>query len=767
MNEVEGIVEEMGEDSLLSYQLDNGTHILIHRSNTPTSEDWPLGSIGKSSTLPLLFLENGQIAFQNGNGEICGSAVFKYGIVNKPGVGNILTLEGRMSPRGLPIRPHTSDTVIDDLTNAPSINLKGQVIKLENFVETVTTVTYKCRRCPYLTMNTNELMQHLKNGQCQVMTGPAKVSKDNLSLEPKLPHDITTVRPTTDEEDARMDAAQIITDQLDSTHTEDDISTLLFLCGQCSQGFSNLETCKKHMIKDHNLTLEDDSLHKENSVGNFQHSSEAQTQIVPKSKSRGDLVKRKNARHSLATERKVRCGVRSCVYKFTSEKMCAFHMNCHATDENTSKDFQCVSCSERFDRWHTCALHLWHEHQMDVDLLTCTLCNKYRTVTAVKLANHMKIHGELRGYQCSKCGKAFKQASQLRNHSTMHMDRKMAVVPRCTLKQRSPWVNRYFYVYDSMLNSFMVGESGVWADVAHMTHSPSFLHPSPPFNVYGGHMVQGLTFAMDWTTDDGETGVQSQSVVLRYATQRCNICSKTYADSKCLKKHIQAVHSKLRPYVCQVCGHASSRKAMLQMHLRQHTGEKPYSCPHCEYRTGDHNSLRRHIMRHSGQRQYRCLHCPFTSIQSNAYKNHLRSRHAGLSGLFVCTQCPFETISEDIFLLHVSDHKNGIIPAANGISQGNVAAAHLIYRCFNPNTLGGTTMKANLTGNSTSEDGSTQTITIQIPAQSDADLDDDDDTSHCFLALPQSEDDEAVGVDTGGITIPAEQTENMRTNTIS
>ncbi|CAG2053266.1 unnamed protein product [Timema podura] len=83
-----------------------------------------------------------------------------------------------------------------------------------------------------------------------------------------------------------------------------------------------------------------------------------------------------------------------------------------------------------FDRWHTCALHLWHEHQMDVDLLTCTLCNKYRTVTAVKLANHMKIHGELRGYQCSKCGKAFKQASQLRNHSTMHMDRKMAVVPR-------------------------------------------------------------------------------------------------------------------------------------------------------------------------------------------------------------------------------------------------------------------------------------------------------------------------------------------------
>ncbi|XP_049779502.1 zinc finger protein 569-like [Schistocerca cancellata] len=166
-----------------------------------------------------------------------------------------------------------------------------------------------------------------------------------------------------------------------------------------------------------------------------------------------------------------------------------------------------------------------------------------------------------------------------------------------------------------------------------------------------------------------------------YATKQCDICSKTYADSKCLKKHIQAVHSKLRPYVCHVCGHASARRAMLQMHLRQHTGEKPHACPMCAYRTGDHNSLRRHIMRHTGQRPYRCPHCPYTAIQSSSYKNHLSSKHPGQSGVFSCIHCPFKTVNREGFVLHVNDHKNGLLPVAmNGDSEENAESnsAHRI-----------------------------------------------------------------------------------------
>lgn len=85
-----------------------------------------------------------------------------------------------------------------------------------------------------------------------------------------------------------------------------------------------------------------------------------------------------------------------------------------------------------------------------------------------------------------------------------------------------------------------------------------------------------------------------------YREKECEQCHKIFSNSKSLKKHFQSVHSKLKPFICNVCGHSCARKAMLQMHLRQHTGEKPYSCDFCNYRTGDHNSLRRHNMKHTG-----------------------------------------------------------------------------------------------------------------------------------------------------------------------
>lgn len=109
--------------------------------------------------------------------------------------------------------------------------------------------------------------------------------------------------------------------------------------------------------------------------------------------------------------------------------------------------------------------------------------------------------------------------------------------------------------------------------------------------------------------------------------KQCDICQKMFSDSKSLKKHVQAIHSKLKPYICQVCGHQSARKAMLQLHVRQHTGEKPFSCDQCDYRTGDHNSLRRHKRRHTGDKPYKCPYCQYAAIQSSSFKSHLKSKH--------------------------------------------------------------------------------------------------------------------------------------------
>lgn len=47
--------------------------------------------------------------------------------------------------------------------------------------------------------------------------------------------------------------------------------------------------------------------------------------------------------------------------------------------------------------------------------------------------------------------------------------------------------------------------------------------------------------------------------------QKCNICENYFANSKCLKKHIQSVHDKFKPFICNICGHKTARKAMLDV----------------------------------------------------------------------------------------------------------------------------------------------------------------------------------------------------------
>lgn len=142
----------------------------------------------------------------------------------------------------------------------------------------------------------------------------------------------------------------------------------------------------------------------------------------------------------------------------------------------------------------------------------------------------------------------------------------------------------------------------------------------------------------------------------------CTTCGRIFSTSKNLKKHVQAVHNKYKPFICNICGHSCARKAMLELHLRQHTGEKPYKCQICDYKTGDHNSLRRHVGRHYGVLKYSCPHCSYQCMQSTAYKMHIKRKHPGKGGVFACLICSYETVNEQMYNDHVRGHELANVP---------------------------------------------------------------------------------------------------------
>ncbi|XP_039308960.1 zinc finger protein 569 isoform X1 [Solenopsis invicta] len=554
----------------------------------------------------------------------------------------------------------------ENATEETGKELEDDNINLDDLFEVVTA--FKCKMCPYLSQDKMQLLGHIQKLHLN----------STVDIEPK-------------EESKVADEVRIV-----------------YMCTECSNCFHSFEDCREHVINDHQMTdIASDEAGKENLTGLMnpgpitehgdQHTESSEEKSSVKISKTLNSEYMRNRKMIESAERNVKCSYQNCPYKFVSEEIMQQHVLCHMNSESEiAMKFKCTVCRDmKFTKWRQCSLHLWKKHQIDIDLFTCKICEAYKSATVVKLLTHMRVHSDSRDFKCPECGKCFKQASQLRNHRIMHLDRK-------TLAEGTRW----------------------------------------------------------------------------YSSKKCDMCGKTYANSKCLKNHIQAVHSKLRPYVCNVCGHASARKAMLQMHLRQHTGDKPFSCELCDYKTGDHNTLRRHIMQHTGFRPYKCPHCPYTAIQSSSYKNHLKAKHPLQSGLFTCDLCPFKTVKNESYIQHLGDHEKGLIKSNVQkkdnenveVFPGNIAAAQLVYSCLGAFSKDGDTLEANLMSSSTSADGTSQTITIQIPSKhlqgslsrdsfnkNDSTIEqEDDETMHCFLKIPREEEE---SIDTGGITIPAEPEE--------
>ncbi|XP_074541001.1 uncharacterized protein LOC141801711 [Halichoeres trimaculatus] len=135
----------------------------------------------------------------------------------------------------------------------------------------------------------------------------------------------------------------------------------------------------------------------------------------------------------------------------------------------------------------------------------------------------------------------------------------------------------------------------------------------------------------------------------------CKQCGKGFVYSFGLTKHLQMVHSRIKPFVCQICNKGFFSKRDVEAHIRIHTGEKPFHCNLCEKKFArrtelnvhlrwhngekrhwcpycgkgflDINNLKRHKYTHTGEKPHSCPHCPKHFTQSGHLKKHVRNVH--------------------------------------------------------------------------------------------------------------------------------------------
>lgn len=105
----------------------------------------------------------------------------------------------------------------------------------------------------------------------------------------------------------------------------------------------------------------------------------------------------------------------------------------------------------------------------------------------------------------------------------------------------------------------------------------------------------------------------------------CKLCSKWFSKPNDLKRHLEAVHEKKKPFVCN-CGKSFSLKQTLDRHQATHQQErKGVECTTCKKVLSTSYSLNLHQRIHEDVKPHQCHQCASSFRTSGNLKSHLRT----------------------------------------------------------------------------------------------------------------------------------------------
>lgn len=116
------------------------------------------------------------------------------------------------------------------------------------------------------------------------------------------------------------------------------------------------------------------------------------------------------------------CSQPNCGIRMRNQDKLEYHERTHLEEPKEkegdvrSSSFVCPECKDKFRQWSDLSLHLWKQHQLNMELLACEECSSFKAYSLAKLQSHRLTHVEERLFLCDQCPKNFKTSRNLSHH---------------------------------------------------------------------------------------------------------------------------------------------------------------------------------------------------------------------------------------------------------------------------------------------------------------------------------------------------------------
>ncbi|XP_028179177.1 zinc finger protein 846-like isoform X1 [Ostrinia furnacalis] len=229
------------------------------------------------------------------------------------------------------------------------------------------------------------------------------------------------------------------------------------------------------------------------------------------------VVKHYNDTHGGVIETTYTC--HECGFTTESHRGFRYHRDKH------KQKVSCNICGSTFVAPAGLKVHMYTVHKQSSRVYSCEICNKVYNAKSGLVGHMTAVHSTSYSAYCTKCCKYFRTdqglAHHLKTHSAHISDKdKRFKCSECDAK---------------FLNKSTLQEHTDFVHLKNMKHE-------------------------------------------------CSDCQKVFKNASALKRHCDFVHKKIRPprnHICDHCGRGFFTLAILQAHIRTHTGERPLQCPKC------------------------------------------------------------------------------------------------------------------------------------------------------------------------------------------